>query len=132
MARQAGESLKDYNARWRKENRTRLTMDHGEWVKENRESVNKTVAKTRSTRSRHSEVVKSHGITIEQYAQMFSSQNGTCFICKNPPKPTRRLAVDHDHGTGKVRALLCDVCNRHLGVFERKKSEFMAYLEKFS
>ena len=36
-----------------------------------------------------------------------------CWICGAAPK-TRRLHIDHDHKTDKVRGLLCHSCNRRL------------------
>lgn len=41
---------------------------------------------------------------------------GLCEICLNPQNG-KRLALDHDHSTGKVRGLLCDLCNKALGSF---------------
>jgi len=48
---------------------------------------------------------------------MFDAQDGRCAICMNK-SITLRLAVDHNHATGKVRALLCRRCNRALGLVE--------------
>ena len=53
------------------------------------------------------------GLSVEDYDAMLAAQGGVCAICGNPPK-TRRLDVDHDHKTGKVRGLLCHRCNRAL------------------
>lgn len=50
---------------------------------------------------------------------MFLQQSGLCGICGLPKTNTRKisLSVDHDHNTGKVRALLCHKCNRGIGMF---------------
>lgn len=56
---------------------------------------------------------KQLGVTDEEYAAMLERQGGGCAICGARPK-TRRLHVDHDHATGKVRGLLCHRCNRTL------------------
>lgn len=53
------------------------------------------------------------GLSLEEYDALLAAQGGGCAICGNPPK-TRRLDVDHDHRTGKVRGLLCHRCNRAL------------------
>lgn len=59
---------------------------------------------------------KHFNISLEQYKQMEEEQNHCCFICKihkdNFPK---KLSVDHDHTTGKIRGLLCNNCNTMLG-----------------
>jgi hypothetical protein len=63
-------------------------------------------------------------MTPLQYDQMFEEQNGVCKVCKQPETRKRPwskngeinpLAVDHDHKTGEVRALLCSHCNTSLG-----------------
>ena len=58
---------------------------------------------------------KKYGITLEDYAQRLEEQGGGCAICARPPKPGKHLVVDHDHETGRRRALLCSSCNMALG-----------------
>lgn len=53
------------------------------------------------------------GVTDEEYARLLAAQDGHCALCPNTPK-TRRLHVDHDHTTGRVRGLLCFRCNKFL------------------
>ena len=60
-----------------------------------------------------------YGITTQQYSEILESQGGGCAICGAPPPiDTRKkhLVVDHNHETGEVRGLLCDTCNRGLGL----------------
>jgi hypothetical protein len=52
-------------------------------------------------------------IRLDQYEKMLAQQAGKCAICLKPPK-NRRLAVDHDHHTGRVRGLLCWWCNKRI------------------
>ena len=70
--------------------------------------------KCNTSNSRKSQLKSKYGITDEDYLCMFLQQECKCAICGNVQK-TRKLAVDHDHKTGKVRALLCHNCNVLLG-----------------
>jgi hypothetical protein len=48
---------------------------------------------------------------------LLEEQGGKCAVCgKLNNEGRRRLAVDHDHKTGKVRGLLCGNCNTALGL----------------
>jgi len=58
-------------------------------------------------------IEKTYGLTPEQYDELLKRQGGKCAICRARPK-SKRLAVDHDHGTGEVRGLLCSRCNHDL------------------
>ena len=63
-----------------------------------------------------------YGITTDEYDNIVSLQNGVCAICKENTAGGRgrnsRLAVDHDHVTGKIRGLLCSMCNQGIGMFK--------------
>jgi hypothetical protein len=58
---------------------------------------------------------------------MLAEQNGVCAICGKATE--KSLAVDHDHATGKVRALLCARCNTGLGCFEENELLFLRAME---
>lgn len=63
---------------------------------------------------------KNFGLKDGEYDAMVARQGGLCAICRRPEETKLRgkvklLAVDHDHATGKVRALLCAKCNTAIG-----------------
>jgi len=58
-------------------------------------------------------IAKTYGLSTHEYDELLASQGGKCAICRGRPK-SKRLAVDHDHGTGAVRGLLCSRCNHDL------------------
>jgi hypothetical protein len=83
-------------------------------------------------------LLRNYGLTLAEYEQMFSAQDGLCAICGLPETALnrdgsiRRLHVDHDHETGMVRALLCSACNSVLGYIEahpERVPHAMAYLD---
>jgi len=60
-----------------------------------------------------------YGITLEQYDDMLKDQEYVCKICGTDKLGGQgRFKVDHDHITGKIRGLLCNLCNRGLGYFK--------------
>jgi len=63
---------------------------------------------------------RAYGLDFKDYERMLEEQNGVCAICSSPPPNNRktRLAIDHCHKTGKVRGLLCDKCNRSIGLLK--------------
>lgn len=61
-----------------------------------------------------------YGMTHDDYAEMLEKQDHKCAVCGIDEKHAEnsRLCVDHDHGTGKVRGLLCKKCNQAIGLLQ--------------
>lgn len=76
---------------------------------------NKKFYSPEERRSGH--LMNTYGITLEDFDRMLDDQGGGCAICGGPPKRAR-LGVDHNHITGEVRGLLCELCNMGLGHFK--------------
>lgn len=90
-------------------------------------------------RAKHHNLKRQFGITLAEYEAMGDAQGWRCAICnsmettKDKDGGPRSMPVDHDHSTGKIRALLCTQCNRGLGMFTdsiEKLRAATAYLEK--
>ncbi len=70
-----------------------------------------------------------YDLTVKQAKHVIQKQdnNGKCDICQ---KHGRKLNVDHEHKTGKVRGLVCNPCNTVLGNIEKYGTKpFQNYLE---
>jgi hypothetical protein len=75
---------------------------------------------------------KTYGITLEDWNQMLSTQKGCCAICERPFEGLRQPPfVDHDHTTGRVRGLLCPVCNQFLGLIKDNPQALLNYLNPY-
>lgn len=82
-----------------------------------------------------------YGLSLEEYDRMLQAQNNLCAICTSEETAklgttggaASKLSVDHNHGTGAVRGLLCSRCNTGLGCFKDdilRLEAAVAYLRK--
>lgn len=88
------------------ENRARDNESAKRWNRANPERV-KEIQRARNLRR--------YGLTIEQYEDMCERQDWRCLICESDEQD---LYVDHDHDTNTVRGLICNSCNRGIGLLK--------------
>lgn len=69
---------------------------------------------------RKSQRLKKYGMTHAEFSDMMTAQGGSCAICGHRDTEKRNFfpVVDHCHGSGKVRGLLCMNCNQGIGKFK--------------
>jgi hypothetical protein len=74
--------------------------------------------------TRRRKKLREYGLTVEQYDALLLAQNYRCAICRTDTpgnartKSDHAFCVDHDHVTGHVRGLLCQGCNRGIGLLK--------------
>lgn len=74
-------------------------------------------ARARADAAHDKYVQRTYGLAPGEYQRMLEAQEHRCAMCSRLAR-RRRLAVDHDHNTGRVRGLLCYLCNKYLGQWE--------------
>ena len=80
----------------------------------------------RSMYQRDWSLKKKYGISLADFNKMYREQDEKCLICtKQMELPTATqgqgldiVAVDHCHITGLVRGLLCNACNKGIGLLK--------------
>ena len=95
------------------------------------EQARDNYAKNREAR-KDSKLKTRFGLEPGEYDRMSMAQGRACALCDGN-NGARRLHVDHDHVTGKVRGLLCSPCNTSLHPLERDPAwahRALEYLDK--
>lgn len=107
---------KEYQRSYYQRNKEKIAAKARRYRQANRPAILAKQAEYRKTdlakRRKRELRLSSYGLTLEQFESMLLEQSHTCAICKR----RRRLHVDHDHSTNRVRGLLCGPCNRLLGL----------------
>jgi hypothetical protein len=115
---------------YREANKEKLHIKNKEWRKNNPERTAEIYRKQN--------LKQKYGMSLEDYDKMLQEQSNVCAVCEQPEVLVKKgklqpLCVDHCHESGKVRALLCNDCNRNL-IAHRTSSDIFykaaAYVEK--
>lgn len=64
---------------------------------------------------REDSLLKKYGVSLAEYDARYIAQGSRCAICS---RKFKKLFIDHDHKTEKVRGLLCHSCNVAIGLFQ--------------
>lgn len=110
------------------ENRQRKRENHKRWRLANPEKVqassqqnySRRKDKHRALRFRNM-IAAGYDLSVTQWIELFLAQNKQCAICGATDD---KFHVDHDHKSGKVRAILCRFCNTALGFFDDSPARF--------
>jgi len=96
------------------------------WAKANAEYVRKYKRRA---------MWKRRGVNVSAAEAALSAHDGTCDLC-GTAEPRGRYGVwhiDHEHGTGRVRGVLCSSCNHSLSLVDRVGLErIRSYLQRGS
>lgn len=93
--------------------------------------------KATKERDRKYTLMRYWGLTPIQFEELLKKHNSQCGICKKKDRSSDKkpLVIDHDHATGAIRGLLCDNCNRGIGLLQDSKEILqaaIAYLQQTS
>lgn len=113
--------------------RERADVRAAAWRRDNPERARAISQKSRGkacpVKKRDRALRKKYGITVDDYVQMLAEQSGRCQICEMPPAAGKMLHVDHCHESGRVRGLLCNLCNWYLGKLDANPRALARLLE---
>ena len=107
------DKIRQRDTRYRRNNSEKITITRHKYNVKNEMQIRE-----------HSWRKQSIIFTCEEYELLLAKQGGVCVICGKAETAfdtrqnvLRKLSVDHDHATGRVRGLLCQRCNQGLGHF---------------
>lgn len=114
--RERVEAHRAHMKQWRADNKERIAKSTKAWRRRNRLKLNKQ-ARDRAAREREKRSLRRRLAVVSEagYVLMLKQQDGLCAVCKNELPIGRGRHVDHDHGNGSVRGVLCTRCNSILG-----------------
>ena len=132
------ESRKAYQrvkvAQWRESNpdkRKEQKRRHYEKHKDKIDQRAKDWYENNKERHVHNALLRKYGVTLDQYNLLRAQQDFRCAVCNDHEADVgKKMFVDHDHVTGKIRKLLCTKCNVGIGML-RDSPDIMERAAKY-
>lgn len=112
--------------RERRDNASDARVD--EWREQGKKAQAKYRDRQTPDEKRNRSLWAKYGITLADYNEMKKQQAGKCLLCPDDGR-IRKLCVDHDHETGRIRGLLCRWHNTSLGWYENNREQIEAYVQ---
>lgn len=108
---------------WRRVRNMGMTLEQWERRREQQRVAN--MSPEQRARKREWALMQHYRITAEQRDALAIAQGCACACCGD----VARLVVDHDHVTGRLRALLCHSCNTAIGLLKDDPARAIAAAE---
>ena len=77
-----------------------------------------TCKSCKSISDKNTKLKSNYGINLDDYNLLLLNQGNMCKICKVSFEADLEPCVDHCHTTGHIRGLLCQSCNRGIGLLK--------------
>lgn len=101
------ECSKEWGKQYKLDNRNKIQQYNNEYDN------------THINQRRERYLLRTYGITLQHYYEIYQYYNGCCVICEKPLELfSHQTHIDHDHEDGSIRGILCENCNRGLGMFK--------------
>ncbi len=111
-------SKKEYDKQYNLNNKLKKSIQGKEYYKKNRDKIIKRTGEYYKknylylkSKNEASRIKRAFNMTIEEVNIKKEKQKGLCKICKI----NKATHIDHNHKTGEVRGILCNICNSGLG-----------------
>ena len=118
------EKNKDKIKSYYEANKEKICAQARQWAKDNPEAI-KRHRESKSwgsewyrTTGRNATLLRTYGITEEEYEARIVAQGSKCAICGEPLDNSKTTHLNHNHETGELRGFLCMNCNNGIGKFK--------------
>ena len=115
------EEIKRKSREYYLKNKERHNLGSKVYAEKNREAIREYKKRhyIKTKRQHISNIrMRVYGISLEEFESLFHQQGGKCGICLSQLTLGKGAHLDHDHVSGKIRAVLCSTCNTGLGQFK--------------
>jgi hypothetical protein len=114
------EMVKENSRKYRQKNIDKIREKGRKYSQQNRDKLipyYKEYNRRNRTKRKEQQLVREYGLSSLEFKEMLERQEHRCAICYESFNE-KVIYVDHNHETGEVRGLLCNLCNMGLGLFK--------------
>jgi len=120
LYRKHREKRLEYHKKYNAKNKDKIAKRRKEYYYKNKSKYNErssTYRKNNPDKVWKTYLQWTYNMTTKDYKILILSQRSKCVCGQSFTElPRKKIHIDHDHATGKVRGILCDSCNHTIGM----------------